>query len=114
MTEATGERRGIVIRLRPERAAEYLALHAAVWPGVLDAMRRNGWRDFTIFLREPEMWLFGAFRFVGEDVDASSRAIAADPATQAWLALCDPCQEPLASQAPGEWWAPMRPVFHMD
>jgi L-rhamnose mutarotase len=104
----------MVLRLRPDRAEEYLALHAAVWPGVLDAMRRNGWRDFTIFLREPEMLLVGVFDYVGADFAASARAIAADPETQKWLALCDPCQEPLASRAEGEWWAPMRPIFHMD
>ena len=117
MTEEAGpagEKRGIVIRLRPERAEEYLALHANVWPGVLDAMRRNGWRDFTIFLREPEMLMFGVYRFVGEDFEASARAIAADPETQRWWALCEPCQEPLDTRAPGEWWAQMRPIFHMD
>jgi L-rhamnose mutarotase len=38
----------------------------------------------------------------------------ADPATRRWWALTDPCQEPLASHAEGEWWAPMVEVFHTD
>ncbi len=60
------------------------------------------------------MLMFGVYRFVGEDFEASARAIAADPETQRWWALCEPCQEPLDTRAAGEWWAQMRPNFHMD
>jgi hypothetical protein len=42
------------------------------------------------------------------------RAIGADPETQAWWRLCGPCQVPLASRQPGEHWAAMAPVFHVD
>ena len=51
---STAERFGMVIGLRPERVANYTRLLANVWPGVLDAMRRNGWRNFDNFLKEPE------------------------------------------------------------
>ncbi|MBI1173458.1 L-rhamnose mutarotase [bacterium] len=104
----------MVIGLRPERVAEYKRLHAAVWPGVLDAMRRNGWSDFDIFLKEPENLLFGTFKFDGPDFAASARAIGADPETQRWLALTDACQVPFETRKPGEWWAYMENVFHMD
>jgi L-rhamnose mutarotase len=40
--------------------------------------------------------------------------MAADPKTQAWWTLCEPCQQPLADRAPGEWWAAMEEVFHQD
>ena len=36
----------------------------------------------------------------------------ADPTTQQWWAVCKPCQKPLASRAPEEWWAGMEEVFH--
>jgi L-rhamnose mutarotase len=41
-------------------------------------------------------------------------AMAADPRTQEWWALCMPCQLPLDSRAEGEWWATMEEVFHHD
>lgn len=41
-----------VLRIRPERADEYRARHAAVWPEMLDALRDTGWRNYSIFLRE--------------------------------------------------------------
>lgn len=104
----------MVIHLKADRVARYKELHAAVWPGVVETLRRNGWHNFDIFLKEPENLLFGTFDYDGEDFDASARAIAADPETQRWLAETDPCQEPFATRKPGEWWAYMDNVFHMD
>ncbi len=104
----------MVIGLKADRVADYKRLHADVWPGVLEAMRRNGWRNFDIFLKEPENLLFGTFEFRGTDFAASVRAIGADPETQRWLAETDPCQDPLPTRKPGEWWAYMDNIFHMD
>ncbi|MFG6448630.1 L-rhamnose mutarotase [Roseateles sp. BYS180W] len=108
------KRFGMVIGIRPERVEDYKRLHAAVWPAVLEQLRRSHVRDFTIYLREPEMLLFSHFVYVGEDFEADWAAMAADPQTQAWWAVCSPCQQPLASRAEGEHWAAMQEVFHMD
>ena len=108
------KRFGMVIGLKADRVAGYKRLHADVWPDVLDTMRRNGWRNFDIYLKEPENLLFGTFEYDGDDFAASGRAIAADPATQAWLRETDPCQDPFATRKLGEWWAYMENVFHMD
>jgi L-rhamnose mutarotase len=104
----------MVIRLKPDRVAQYRRLHADVWSGVLDAMRRNGWRNFDIFLKEPENLLFGTFEYHGNDFAAAAQAIGTDPETQRWLRETDPCQEPFATRRPGEWWAYMDNIFHMD
>jgi L-rhamnose mutarotase len=40
--------------------------------------------------------------------------MAADPATQRWWALMEPMQDPIDSRQPGEWWARMEEVFHLD
>ena len=40
--------------------------------------------------------------------------MAADPKTQEWWTLTDPCQERLESAAEGEHWAMMEEVFHHD
>lgn len=108
------QRVGMVIALHPDRVAEYRDLHARPRQAVNDAMRRNGWSDFTIFLKEPENLLFGTFLFHGTDLAASQARIAADPATIEWLRLTDPCQKPLDTRRPGEWWALMETVFYMD
>ena len=90
----------MVIGLKADRVADYMRLHAAVWPGVLDVMRRSGWRNFDIYLKEPENLLFGTFEYVGDDFAASGRANAADPETQRWLKETDPCQNPFNTRKP--------------
>ena len=108
------QRMGMVIGIRPEKIAEYKALHAAAWPGVLKRIAAANIRNYTIFLREPENLLFGYWEYHGSDFAADMALIAADPETQRWWKLCGPCQSPLATRAPGEHWAFMEAVFHVD
>jgi L-rhamnose mutarotase len=107
-------RMGMVIRLRPECAAEYKQLHAEVWPSVLAQIAACRIRNYTIFLREPENLLFATLDYYGTDFAADMRRMAADPETQRWWSLTDPCQEPFETRAEGEWWAAMKEVFHVD
>lgn len=106
------QRFGSVVLLRPEKADEYLALHADAWPGVLEQITRSNIRNYSIFLRDG--MLFSYFEYIGEDYDADMAAMAADPVTRRWWALTDPCQQPVATAAPGENWAPAEEVFHLD
>ena len=108
------KRMGQLIGIAPEHVAEYKRLHAAVWPDVLARIAASRIRNYTIFLREPENLLFATWEYHGDDFAADSAAIAADPRTQAWWRLTDPCQRPLDSRAPGEHWAAMEEVFHVD
>ena len=108
------QRMGWIIRVRPEKIAQYKALHAAVLPGVLATIAACGIRNYTIYLREPENLLFGHFEYHGTDFAADMARMAADEATRRWWALTDPCQEGLESRQQNEWWAPMTEVFHND
>lgn len=104
----------MVIGLHADRVDEYRRLHADVWPEVLRALSDNGVRNFTIFLKQPENLLFGTFDYIGDDYDAAASRIAEDAATQDWLKLTDACQKPLDNREPGEWWAFMQQIFHVD
>jgi L-rhamnose mutarotase len=92
--------------------AEYRELHAAVWPGVLARIQVSGIRNYTIFLRAGV--LFSYFEYVGDDYEADMAAMAADPVTQDWWRLTDPCQQPMPGAADGEKWSPLEEVFHVD
>ncbi|WP_240512156.1 L-rhamnose mutarotase [Pseudoruegeria sp. SK021] len=107
-------RYGMIIGLHADKIDEYKALHAKVWPDVLAAISRNGVRNFTIFLREPENLLFGVFDYDGDDYAEAARRIDADPVTQQWYKVTEPCQKPLPSRSDGEWWSFMENVFHLD
>jgi L-rhamnose mutarotase len=108
------KRYGAVLGLKPEAIAEYKRVHVAVWPDVLQQIKQSRFDNYTIFLREPENLLFAYYEYTGTDHDADVAAMAADPRTQEWWALCMPMQSPLGSNKEGEWWGPMAEVFHQD
>lgn len=103
-----------VIGLSAEGKAEYLALHAAVWPGVLARISACHIRNYSIFLKEPENLLFSYFEYHGTDFEADMARMAEDPETQRWWAVNKPLQRPLETRAEGEWWADMPEIFHHD
>ena len=101
-----------VIRLRPEQEQTYRELHAAVWPGVLATLRAAHISNYSIFLHDG--LLFSYLEYTGNDYAADTARIAADPETQRWWTLTDPCQQPLGTAGEGEWWAAAEEVFHVD
>lgn len=106
------ERYGMVIKLRPEKYEEYKQLHANPWPGVLQKIHECNLRNYTIYFKDG--YLFSHFEYIGQDYAADMQKMAADPLTQAWWRLTDPCQEGLETRQPGEWWARMEEMFHLD
>jgi L-rhamnose mutarotase len=108
------QRMGMCLRLKPAKVVEYKRLHAAVWPAVLARISASNIRNYSIYLKQPENLLFGCWEYHGTDFAADMAAMAADPVTQEWWAVCIPCQEPFETRAEGEWWAMMEEVFHLD
>ncbi|MEV7327530.1 L-rhamnose mutarotase [Micromonospora sp. NPDC093244] len=104
-------RHAMVIRLRPEHRETYLRLHAAVWPAVEETLRQANMRNFSIFLHDD--LLFGYYEYVGDDHAADQARIAADPQTQEWWKLTEPCQESLAPEGSDDWWVPVPEVWHL-
>lgn len=105
-------RYGSAIRMPAENLERYRALHAAVWPGVLAMIEACNIRNYSIFHHGG--WLFSYFEYVGNDYDADMARMAADAVTQDWWNINKPLQEPLEDRAPGEWWAAMEELFHLD
>lgn len=107
-----GRRFGHVIRLRASHAEEYLRLHREAWPEVLATITACNIRNYSIYLYGD--LLFSYYEYFGSDYAADMARMAADPVTQRWWELTDPCQEKVPSAQPGEWWAALPEVFHHD
>jgi L-rhamnose mutarotase len=101
-----------IIEIRPEKQAEYEALHADPWPEIIAMLTKHHVRNYSIFIKDN--LLFSYLEYHGDDYDQDMAELAKDPKTQQWWELTDPCQKPIASAKEGEWWSPMREVFHMD
>lgn len=75
---------GFVSRVAPEHIEEYKARHREVWPRMQDALRRTGWRNYSIFLAPdgqlfgyvelPDSWEEATARMQLEEVDAQWQA----------------------------------------
>ena len=110
-------RYGSIIGLRADKLDEYKRLHAAVWPDVLEQIRNSNIRNYSIFLRrmpDGNCYLFSYFEYIGDDFEGDMAAMADDPRTLEWWAVCKPCQVPLPDRIEGEWWSDMEEVFHLD
>ncbi len=107
---------GQIIRLKPEKYEAYRRLHAEPRPAVLAALRAANVRNYSIYHRAGE--LFAYYEYAGDDYAADMARIANDPATHAWWALTDPCQQPVEGASSGSrdggWWTDMEELFHMD
>ena len=106
------KRYGSVIQVVPEKLEEYKRLHAAVWPGVLDMIKKCNIRNYSIYYKDG--YLFSYYEYTGNDYAADMAKMAADPETRRWWDVCEPCQQPLETRAVGEWWATMEEVFHTE
>ncbi|PZN93306.1 MAG: L-rhamnose mutarotase [Alphaproteobacteria bacterium] len=105
------QRRAMVIRVKPDRLDEYKALHAKPFAGVLAALKAANVSNYSIFLKDDI--LFAYLEYSGSDWDADMARVAADPETQRWWQLTDPCQTPWPTAHQGDWWSDMECVFYM-
>lgn len=104
------ERHAELIRIRPDRLAEYKRCHAEIWPGVAKTIEDCNIRNYSIYERDG--YLFAYYEYVGNDFEGDMQKMAADPETQRWWDYVKPMQEPLENRHPGEWWSAMQEVFH--
>ncbi len=100
------------IRLVPAAREEYLRLHAAVWPEVEAMITEANIRNYSIYLLDD--LLFSYYEYVGDDYAADMDRIAADPVTQRWWELTDPCQERLPDTPDGRQWLELPEIWHME
>jgi L-rhamnose mutarotase len=101
------ERRGFVLRVKPERIDEYVAAHRDVWPEMLEALSAAGIRNYTIFRAENEM--FGYFE--ADDLARAERYLAAQDVSARWQ---DAMAELLVDRVPDGGPPPLEEIFRLD
>ncbi len=95
------KRVGMVIKIKPERLDEYLAVHADSVSGVRDLLEKYNMRNFSIFmvqLEDSNYYEFGYWEYWGNDFEADMANLDAEPRNQEWLQMCGPMQNPLEGE----------------
>ena len=107
------KRYGMVIGVRPEKLEEYKRLHAAVWPEILRLLTEAACAA-TIRSSRRTSCCSATSNITATILKPAFQRMNAEPIVKEWYAVCEPCQVPLATRKPGEWWAEMAEVFHME
>ncbi len=100
-----------LLKVRPDRLAEYRERHRTVWPDMLAALRAAGWHNYSLFLREDGL-LVGYLET--DDFEAAQEAMAATEVNARWQAEMAPFFEDLEGRRPDEDPQVLGEVFHLD
>jgi len=98
------------LRIKAEAIEGYERDHRAVWPELLARLKEVGISDYSIFRRGQELVL--VLRV--EDFDAAWDRLAGDPVNLRWQREMAKYFEPVPDLEPGERFAMMKEVFHLD
>ncbi len=99
-----------LLRVREDRLEEYIDRHTRVWPEMLEALRRTGWHNYSLFLK-PDGLLIGYFET--PDLQAALDGMAATEINAKWQAEMGPFFESLDGRRPDEAFLPLTEVFHL-
>jgi L-rhamnose mutarotase len=105
------KRVGFLLQVKKDRLAEYKKHHEAVWPDMLDALRRTGWRNYSLFMRDDGL-LFGYFE-AEESFDASLAGMAQEAINLKWQEFMGPYFESISGR-PDQNMITLEEVFHTD
>src|SRR5258708_19443016 len=71
------KRVGFILKVKQDKIPEYKKHHEAVWPDMKAALRRTGWHNYSLFIRDDGL-IFGYFEAV-ESLQSSLAGIAKKP-----------------------------------
>ena len=103
---------GFLLKVRQDKLEEYKAHHRAVWPEMLDALRRTGWHNYSLFMRDDGL-LFGYFE-TPDSLAAAQAGMAKEEVNARWQSFMAPFFENLGGQHPDEGMIELEEVFHLD
>jgi len=106
------KRIGFVLKVKADKLDEYKEHHKKVWPEMLEALGRTGWRNYSLFLREDGL-LFGYFETPGSFQDALD-GMAQEEVNARWQAMMTPYFEALDGRNPDQGMVELEEVFHLD
>src|SRR5260370_25503967 len=99
------------LRVRPDRLEEYGARHRDVWPDMLEALRRAGWHNYSLFLGEDGLLI--GYLETDDFVDALSAMEGTEVNTR-WQADMAHLFELPSGERPDTGLERLHEVFHIE
>lgn len=105
------QRVGFILKVREELIEEYKECHRKVWPEMLEALRRKGWHNYSLFMRDDGL-LFGYFE-TPESFETALDGMSDEEVNERWQAEMAPFFEGTGGPA-DEMMEELVEVFHLD
>jgi len=106
------KRVAFLLKVSPDKIEKYKELHRAVWPEMIEALRRNGWHQYSIFLHESGL-LFGCFE-TPESFQAALAGMSKEQVNKRWQEFVAACFENTNGAHADESMQELVEVFHID
>jgi len=106
------KRVAFLLKVKPDKLAEYKAHHQRVWPEMLDALRAAGWHNYSLFVRDDGL-LFGYVE-TPEGLEAAQARMAATEVNTRWQEFMAPFFESPDGARADEMFLTLEEVFHLD
>jgi L-rhamnose mutarotase len=101
-----------MLKVKKDKIDEYKEHHKNVWPEMLDALRRTGWHNYSLFMSEDGL-LFGYFE-AEESFQASLEGMSKEAINAKWQEFMAPYLENLGGAHADESMIELEEVFHLD
>lgn len=99
------------LQVRPDRMTEYVERHQAVWTDMLAALRDNGWRNYSLFLRDDGL-LVGHVE--ADDLQAAQDAMARTEVNARWQSEMAGFFTGIDGRPPDEGFLLLTEIFNLD
>jgi L-rhamnose mutarotase len=106
------KRVGFLLKVKEPMIDAYKRHHRAVWPDMLDALARNGWHNFSLYMRDDGL-MFGYFE-AEESFQASLDGMSKEKVNRLWQDLMAPHFEIPEGALADQSMLELEEVFHMD
>jgi L-rhamnose mutarotase len=106
------KRVAFILKVKQDKLEEYKEYHRKTWPDQLAALSRNGWHNYTLFIR-PDGMLFGYVETTN-GLQPALDGMATEPANIKWQEIMKPFFEILQGARPDQSMIELEEIFHLD
>ena len=106
------KRIGFLLKVKENMIDEYKARHKAVWPEMKEALQRNGWHNYSLFLAEDGL-LFGYFE-TPDSLQAAVQGMALEEINEKWQKEMASFFENISGKHADEGLVELEEVFYLE
>jgi L-rhamnose mutarotase len=106
------KRIAFLLKVKEDKIVEYKKHHESVWPEMLEALRRTGWHNYSLFMREDGL-LFGYFE-TPQSFQTALEGMAKEDINTKWQDFMAPYFEGVGDTHADKMMIELEEVFHLD